>query len=118
MLNKRKELKNEWVQNFQVAISVCDTRGVLLEMNEKSKKIFQKSGGDRLLGTQILTCHSGPEKEKLKDMLQNKKTNCYTSEKDGIRTLIYQSPWFIGKKYMGLVEFIIVIPWDLPHKKL
>lgn len=118
MPNKRNRLKNDWVKELPVAITVCDTRGVLLEMNNKAKEVFQKSGGERLVGTQILACHSGSERKKLEDMLQNQKSNCYTSEKDGIKTLIYQAPWYKDGQYMGLVELIIVIPWELRHKTI
>ena len=42
-------------------------------------------------------------------------TNAYTIEKNGVKKLIYQTPWFDGGKFAGLIEFSMEIPRELPH---
>ncbi|MDD2576134.1 MAG: diguanylate cyclase, partial [Bacteroidales bacterium] len=42
-------------------------------------------------------------------------TNAYTIEKEGLKKLIYQTPWYENGEFGGLVEFSIVIPMDMPH---
>jgi len=47
--------------------------------------------------------------------LESGRTNVYTIEKKGVRTLIYQAPWFQDGQYQGLVELSLVIPEIMPH---
>jgi hypothetical protein len=39
----------------------------------------------------------------------------YTIEKNGVRKLIFQAPWFQDGKYAGLVELALEIPAEMPH---
>ena len=48
---------NEWVQHFPAAITVCDTDGIILEMNAHAVKSFADEGGANLIGTNVLDCH-------------------------------------------------------------
>jgi len=41
--------------------------------------------------------------------------NIYTVEKDGIKKLIYQSPWFNDGQYAGFVELSLEVPFEMPH---
>ena len=47
--------------------------------------------------------------------MNEKKPNVYTIEKNGIKKLIYQSPWFEKGVMKGLVELSLEIPFDMPH---
>ena len=38
-----------------------------------------------------------------------------TFEKNGIKKLIYQSPWYRDGQYAGFVELSLEIPFDMPH---
>ncbi|MFH0866309.1 MAG: diguanylate cyclase, partial [Bacteroidota bacterium] len=91
--------------------------GIIVYMNERSKKTFEKEGGEKLIGNNVLDCHPEPSKTRLLNMLQNDKTNSYTIEKNGIKKLIHQSPWFENKEYKGFVEISIEIPSAMPHFK-
>lgn len=108
-------MANEWVKNFPAIITVCDASGVIIEMNEASCEHFKNDGGRALIGRSILDCHPEPARSKLKTMLQNGITNCYTIEKDGVKKFVYQSPWYKNSEYAGFVETIILIPSDMPH---
>lgn len=107
--------EGQWIKDLPAAVTVCDREGIILEMNEKSGKMFEKTGGRKLLGSNLLDCHPGPAREKLAEMLKNQATNCYTIEKNGAKKMIYQTPWYDGGEYRGFVEFVFEIPLEMPH---
>lgn len=104
-----------WIKEFPAAITVCGRDGTIIEMNDKAIKTFEKDGGAALIGKNILGCHPEPALSKLKDMLASGKSNVYTSEKNGIKKLIYQAPWCENGAYMGFVEISLEIPFEMPH---
>jgi len=85
---------NEWIKEFQGAVTVCDTQGIIIEMNDKSAKTFEKDGGRALIGRSLFDCHSPKSQAKLAAMIKGQSTNVYTIEKNGIKKMIYQSPVF------------------------
>ncbi|MBI5303207.1 MAG: diguanylate cyclase [Chloroflexi bacterium] len=107
--------KNSWVDEFPGAITVSDRDGVILEMNAKSAQTFAADGGGKLIGTNMLLCHPEPARTKLQNLLDSPRANVYTIEKNGVKKLIYQTPWYQDGKCMGLVELALEIPFDLPH---
>jgi transcriptional regulator with PAS, ATPase and Fis domain len=104
-----------WKEEFSVAITVCDKNGTILEMNEKSVSSFAKDGERQLIGKNLFDCHNPESVIKIKELMNDNKTNVYTIEKNGVHKLIYQSPWFEKGELKGLVEFTVEIPSDLPH---
>ncbi len=104
-----------WMHEFPSAITVCDAEGIILYMNEKSKKTFEKYGGNMLIGKNVLDYHPEPARTKLKNMLAQGLTNSYTIEKNGVKKLIHQSPWYDKGEYRGFVEISIEIPFDLAN---
>jgi len=112
-----KTSENIWQKEFPSAITVCDKNGKIIYMNKKAQKTFEKDGGEKLIGTNLLDCHPEPSKTKLKKMLQEGKVNSYTIEKNGIKKMIHQSPWFEEGEYKGFVEFSFEISFNMPHFK-
>ena len=106
--------KNSWIKEFGSGVTVCDKTGIILEMNDKAMKTFEKYGKD-LIGTNLIDCHPEPAKSKVKEMLINPITNSYTIEKNGIKKLIYQAPWYDGGEYGGFVEISMEISFQMPH---
>jgi len=104
-----------WLKEFPGAITVTDQAGTIIEMNDQAVKIFANDGGKELIGKNVFDCHPEPARKKLAEITQNQTVNCYTIEKNGIKKLIYQAPWYKDKEFMGLVELSIEIPFDLPH---
>jgi transcriptional regulator with PAS, ATPase and Fis domain len=104
-----------WIEESPVAVTVCDTNGIVLDMNRKSEKTFQSDGGRALIGKSLLDCHSPASREMIRKMLQNGASNTYTIEKAGVKKLIHQMPWFENGAVAGLVEFSIEIPAIMPH---
>ena len=107
--------KNNWVKGIDVAITVCDENGKILEMNDKACKTFEKQGGIKLIGTNLLNCHPEPARSKVLDLLKNPRANSYTIEKNGVKKLVYQAPFFEDNKFKGYVEMSMEIPFEMPH---
>jgi hypothetical protein len=105
----------EWAQELPAAITVCDTEGVILSLNDRACATFEADGGAALIGTNVLACHPEPARTLLATMLREQKTNVYTIEKQGARKLIFQSPWFENGAYRGFVEISIPLPAEMPH---
>ena len=104
----------DWVKEFPGAVTVCDVKGIILYMNDKAFATF--AAGDRsLIGANILDCHPGPARQKLAALLAEGRANTYTIEKNGVKKLVHQAPWYRGGEYAGLVELSVEIPFELPH---
>jgi len=106
---------HEWIKEFPAAITVCDTQGIILEMNDKAAATFAAEGGKDLIGKNLRDCHKPESWQKILTMLQTGEPNIYTIEKQGIRKLIYQQPWFQNGTVAGIVEMSLVLPKELPH---
>jgi transcriptional regulator with PAS, ATPase and Fis domain len=106
---------HSWTKEFPGIITVCDTKGIILEMNERSVNHFQDRGGEKLIGTNLLDCHPEPARIKLEQLMEKQERNVYTTERNGVKKLVYQTPWYKNGNYMGFVEFILEIPAQMPH---
>ncbi|HUT82102.1 MAG TPA: PAS domain-containing protein [Candidatus Bathyarchaeia archaeon] len=104
-----------WSKEFNVAITICDHEGKILEMNDKACETFAKDGGIKLVGQSVFDCHPERAQKILKGLLENQQTNCYTIEKNSVKKLIYQAPWYENGKYSGFIEFSLTIPFEIPH---
>jgi len=110
--------EHAWIKEFPAAVTVCDEEGIILEMNDKAAITFEKDGGRfaKLIGSNLLDCHPGLSREKTERLLAARVKNVYTIEKNGIKKLIYQSPWYKeGGTYAGFVELSLEIPPEMPH---
>jgi len=108
-------MAHEWIWEFPAAITVCDTHGLILEMNDKAALTFEDEGGANLVGSNLMDCHNATSQARIKELLTTGSKNVYTIEKHGKRKLIYQAPWFENGVCMGLVELSLEIPPDMPH---
>ncbi len=105
----------DWANSLNCAITVCDTEGIILYMNEKSIATFGKGDGQGMVGQSMFTCHSPRSVEIIRRLLDKGESNAYTIEKKGVKKMIYQTPWYKDGKVAGLVEISTVIPLDMPH---
>jgi transcriptional regulator with PAS, ATPase and Fis domain len=107
--------EHNWVKEFPGAITVCDAKGIILEMNDKAARTFEKDGGVDLIGKNMLDCHPEPARGKTERLLAAREKNVYTIEKNGVNKLIFQSPWYMDGQYAGFIEVSLEILFDLPH---
>ena len=108
-------MKPDWSEELPVAITVSDKEGKILFMNNKSAEVFAKYGGKGLIGKQLNDCHKPSSQDIILGLMTNQETNAYTIEKNGIKKLIYQCPWYNEGEFAGLVELSLVLPDELPH---
>jgi len=108
-------MQTKWSQESQVSVMICDTEGIILSMNDKAAKVFKKSGGLDLIGKNVMDCHPEYAQKKIHELINNNQSNCYTVEKDGRKTLLFQTPWYENGKLMGLVDFIFEVPSEIPN---
>ncbi|MDD3201692.1 MAG: PAS sensor protein [Bacteroidales bacterium] len=103
----------DWAKELNCAVTVCDTNGDILYMNDKSRATF--AGHGDLIGKNLKECHQSRSWEMIRKMLREGCSNSYTIHKNGVRKLIYQTPWYENGVIAGLVELSMVIPEELPH---
>ena len=89
------------------AVTVYDTEGVILYMNEKARATYIRHGN--LIGSNLFGC------EIIRRLTAEGGSNAYTIEKQGVRKMIYQTAWRTGDKVGGLVEISMEIPAEMPH---
>lgn len=107
---------DSWLKEDEAAITICDTSGIIVYMNDRSKRSFMKyDDGGVGVGTSLIDCHPEPSRTKLMNMLKAPQTNIYTIEKRGIKKIIRQSPWYKDGIFSGVVEISFEIPAEMPH---
>jgi hypothetical protein len=104
-----------WVKEFPGTITVCDKDGVIIDLNDASVRQFADRGGRDLVGSMIFDCHPEPARLKLAELFKSRKQNVYTTQKEGRRKLVFQTPWFHDGVYAGYLDMTIEIPWTMPH---
>jgi transcriptional regulator with PAS, ATPase and Fis domain len=108
--------KHSWLQRFPGAVTVCDPNGIVLEMNDQAARTFEKDGGYALVGQNMFECHSSNSQQTLRTLMEQQQANVYTIEKNGVKKLIYQTPWYDEDgAYGGFVEVSLVLPENMPH---
>ena len=103
-------MKN-FFEKVAVSMTVCDTEGRVIYQNDRAVAALGEARGHNLE-----ECHKSTSWAKIREMIAEGTTNAYTIEKQGVRKLIYQTPWYEEDKVAGLVEYSIVLPPDMPHK--
>lgn len=112
-MDKFTETLPDWTWQINAAVTVCDTEGIILYMNEKARQTFAKHGP--LIGKSLIDCHNPRSRQIIREMLEHGHSNAYTISKLGQRKMIYQTPWRKDGKIAGLVEISMVIPEEMPH---
>ncbi len=107
--------EHSWIHEFPGSITVCDRAGIIVEMNEQSARAYAAQGGLALLGKNMLDCHPEPARSKVEQMLKAGEKHIDTVEKDGVKRLIYQTPFFVQGEYAGFMELGLEIPSEIPH---
>lgn len=108
-------MKRDYFEGADIAVTICAKDGTILDMNGKSRKTFLKPDQEELIGKNVLDCHPEPARSILDDMLKTQRTNIYTVEKEGLKKLIFQTPWYDDGEYAGFMELSIVLPENIPN---
>lgn len=103
----------DWARGLDMAVTICDRKGKILYMNQRSRETFAKHGD--IIGHSLFEYHPEHAAAKIREMLANGTSNSYTIEKNGQKKIIHQTPWRRDGEVAGLVEFSIVLPEEMPH---
>ena len=103
-----------WAEDMNCAVTVCDKSGVIVFMNQKSRETVCQNG-ESMVGRSMIPCHYERSQGIIREMLEKGTSNSYTIQKNGVKKMIYQTPWRENGEIMGLVEISMVIPEEMPH---
>jgi transcriptional regulator with PAS, ATPase and Fis domain len=118
MVVKNTNIKNfDWIQDYPAAVTVCDTEGIIIAMNNRSAEQFKKRGGAGLIGTSLFDCHPESANSIIRRQLQTQQANVYITERKSGRRLIQQVPWYRDGVFAGIVETVSPIAGDIPVKQ-
>lgn len=106
----------KYFEEADIAITVCDKDGFIVDMNKQSCQVNLKPGESSIIGKNILDCHPEPARSLLVKMMNEELKHVYTIEKNGKKKLIYQIPWYQDGVYAGFIELSMVIPFEMEHK--
>ena len=109
-----KNMDTNFFNELDTAVTVCDKAGIILYMNEKACETFKKYGGRNLIGKNIFDYHNQNSCEIIKKLLKEDTGNTYTITKNNVKKLIHQTAWHQDGKVMGLIEFSVELPEDMP----
>jgi len=107
--------ERDFLDRIDVAVTVCDQKGVITGMNKASKGVFARHGGGDLVGKDLRECHPESARSKLEGLLADPHLNAYTIEKEGRRKLIYQVPIYEDGCFCGIAELSLPLPNEIPH---
>lgn len=107
----------DWAKELPCAVTVCDTEGTIIYMNDKSIEVNVKDGSGSIVGKNLKDCHSEKSWKMIQHLIATEGTNTYTIYKEAqkVKKLIYQTSWFKDGKIGGLVELSIELPENMPH---
>lgn len=113
-------MTEKYLSELPVAITVSDKEGKIIYMNHYSENVFEKYGGNKLIGKNLFDYHNPVSQQKINEMLSNNITNAYTIEKkdsngNRVKKMIFQSPWTENSEIKGLIEFSFEIPFELQN---
>ena len=103
----------DWVKAIGCAVTICDTDGRILYMNDRARLTYIKHGN--LIGHNLFACHNERSQAIIRRLLENGGTNTYTVTKNGIQKLIFQTAWRRDGQVAGLAEISSPLPADMPH---
>ncbi len=103
-------MQDVWSDELDCAVTVCDTDGVVIYQNGRSREV-----NGEMLGKSLIPCHNERSRAIIRRLLDEGGRNVYTIEKKGVRKLIYQTVWRREGRVCGLVEYSMEIPSEMPH---
>ena len=71
----------DWAEGLHCAVTVCDTEGKVIYMNEKSRETFNKNGKS-MVGQNLFPCHNERSQAMIRHMMESDTINAYTITKN------------------------------------
>ncbi len=107
-----------WDEHYPAAVTVCDRHGIIIAMNRRSREMFAKRGGEKLIGSSLFDCHNPDSCAMIREQLTRRTAHVYiTRSRSGAR-LIQQVPWYDDNgEYGGIVETVLPIDGPVPVRE-
>ena len=105
----------DWFEELPCSVTVCARDYTILYLNGRSAEVNASDGGKSLVGKNLLDCHPPEARKKLRKVMASGRPNVYTTEKKGVKKIIFQSHWKKGGRVAGLVEITFELPAKVPH---
>lgn len=106
-----------WTEDYPAAVTVCDSKGIIIAMNRQAIEQFKKRGGEQLIGSSLFSCHPESANRMIRSQLETQQANIYiTQTKTGYK-LVQQVPWYRDGTFAGLVETISPVNGNIPVKQ-
>jgi transcriptional regulator with PAS, ATPase and Fis domain len=105
----------EWFEQLPCSVTICDKNYKILYMNDRAAEVSSKHGGKALVGKNLMDCHPPEAQKKLRKVMASGRPNVYTTEKEGVKTMVYQCHWKKSGRVGGLAELSFELPTDLPN---
>lgn len=105
----------QWFEELPCTLTICDRNYTILYMNGKAAEVNMEAGGKALIGKNLMDCHPLRAQKKLKRVMVSDRPNVYTTERKGVKKLVYQCHWKNRKGIGGLVELSFELPSDIPN---
>lgn len=102
-----------WADDIGCAVTICDSEGRILYMNNRSRETFARHGD--IIGHDLFAYHPEHAQKQIRHMLDTGETNAYSITKNGRKKIIYQTPWRKDGEVAGLVEISIPLPENMKH---
>lgn len=104
-----------WVQSFPAEIIVCDSEGIILDMNDVAIGFYEREGGRAMIGKNVFDHHVEPVRTRVKRLIDRREKIIYTTEKNGNKKLVTIAPWLQETKYAGFVLITIDLPEEISN---
>lgn len=104
-----------WIERLDGSVIVSDASGKIIYRNEKALKTFVKQGEADLIGRDLMACHNENSQAIIRRIMETGEKNVYTIGKNGVKKLIYQTPWIENGEMKGVVELSLEIPEEMQH---
>jgi hypothetical protein len=103
-------MAHDWVDGFPGSVVICDTQGIILEMNDKAIEDYHEAGGAELIGSYVQDCHPEAVRPAVDALFKSPQNSISIKEKNGTYKLIYEVPWYKNGEYRGFVCLNLQIP--------
>lgn len=103
------------LDGLQAAVTVADENYRIIYMNHRSVELFAKWGGAKLIGSDLLACHSPSSQEKIRRTYTRFRNGDLTpayyrvQEDDGTVELIYHVPVLREGKFWACMEIVFLM---------
>lgn len=108
-------MEKSWFFTHPAEIIVCDSAGTILFMNQTAIHLYERDGGEDLIGKNVFEHHVEPVRSQVRAVVNSQRFTVYTTEKAGVKKLVTIAPWYEKQVYGGFILMVIDLPATVPN---